>query len=500
MTEIELKFQIPADRRDRVRRAVATARSEQVRLQARYFDTPDRRLATAGLALRLRREGRRWVQTLKGRGDGLMQRLEHEVVVPGRGVPALNLSLHAGTVAGAALIDALGSSADALGEIFSTDIRRTRRRVRVAGGVVVELALDEGEICAGSDRLPVCELEFELLRGPAAALPALAASWVQRHGIWLDPRSKAQRGERLAAGVEPVPAIKAGAPLLRPDMSGDDALRAMLASGLHQVLANACELADGRFTPEHLHQCRIGMRRLRCALRDFGPLAGELEPATAALWQEELRVLFRRLGGARDRDALREKLVPALLAAGAPSVALPESTCVEEDAGAVMREAGTTRLWLAILGFVQAGARTPGAATAQPLQLCEQFGAVLRELHHRVAKDAAQFETLGEAAQHRTRKRLKRLRYGVEFCSALYPPKAVLRYLEVLRPAQDALGDGQDLIVARALFEPELATNPHAWFVLGWLAGHRPVLQARCVAALARIAQTHGFWGRSARH
>ena len=56
------------------------------------FVTADERLAGAGLALRLRKEGRRWVQTLKGRGDGVMNRLEHEVELPAsRGAPELDI-------------------------------------------------------------------------------------------------------------------------------------------------------------------------------------------------------------------------------------------------------------------------------------------------------------------------------------------------------------------------------------------------------------------------
>jgi triphosphatase len=73
--ETELKFQVPEASRAALEKAVAAAAVQRTRLQAVYADTPDQRLAAAGLALRLRKEGRVWVQTLKGRGDGLMQRL-----------------------------------------------------------------------------------------------------------------------------------------------------------------------------------------------------------------------------------------------------------------------------------------------------------------------------------------------------------------------------------------------------------------------------------------
>lgn len=496
MREIELKFQVPSAARAAVRRAVATASAQRVRLQARYFDTPDGRLAAAGLALRLRKEGRHWVQTLKSRGDGLMQRGEHEVALPaGREAPPLDLARHAGTAAGTALAQALGDGAATLMERFATDIRRTRRRVRMAGGVVAELALDEGEIRAGAARLPVCELEFELLDGVPAALPVLAGRWVQRHGLWLDPRSKAERGERLAHAVTTVPPVKANPPRLAPSMTGAAALRAMLASALNQVLGNACELADGLGTPEHLHQCRVGLRRLRCALRDFGRLAGADAPAASPAWQEQVRALFVQLGAVRDRDALRESLLPLLAAAGAPLPELPSMDGAAADPGAVMRERSCNRLWLDVLSYVHAtAAAREEVAAATPLP--EQLRAILRKLYRRVAADAPGFEGLDDAAQHRTRKRLKRLRYGAEFCASLYPPKTVARSLALLRPAQDALGEANDLVVARALFEQQVASDPRAWFVLGWLAGRRPAVQAQCSTALARIARRKDFWRR----
>ncbi|HRC38624.1 MAG TPA: CYTH domain-containing protein, partial [Rubrivivax sp.] len=176
--ETELKFQIPPARSAALRRAMATASARTVRLQALYADTADQRLAAAGLALRLRKEGRVWVQTLKGRGDGLMRRLEHEVrLPPQRGTPALDPQRHAGTPVGELLAVALAQAGEGSAELrtlYRTDIRRLHRRVR-HGGAVIEIAHDHGRISADGRSVAVDEIEFELVSGPPAALPALAA-------------------------------------------------------------------------------------------------------------------------------------------------------------------------------------------------------------------------------------------------------------------------------------------------------------------------------------
>lgn len=500
MQEIELKFQVPPERAAGVRRAVNTASSQAQRLRAQYFDTPDRRLAAAGLALRLRQERGHWVQTVKGRGDGVMRRAEHEVPVPaGDGPPALDLARHDGTPVASALREVLqrGAAAD-LAAVFATDIRRTRREVRTAGGALVEIALDEGEVQGAGRVALVLEVEFELLRGAPSALAAQAARWVTRHHLWLDTRSKAERGDRLARSLDAVAAVKATRPFLHPAMSGEQALRAMLGNCLEQVLANASELAAGSGTPEHLHQCRIGLRRLRCALRDFAVLAGQAAPAASAAWQAQASALFRRLGGTRDRDALQEHLLPALVAAGAPFRDLPAAPGAAEDPGALLREREANGFWLELLAYIHgeaAAADTPGG----PRELRRSVRATLQRLHRQVASDAARYADLDEAGQHRVRKRLKRLRYGVEFCCTLFPTAAVARYLAALRPAQDALGERQDLLVAQSLFEAQLPADPRAWFAVGWLAARRAQAVARCSEALAGVAQAPRFWsGRAA--
>lgn len=501
MQEIELKFQVPREREAGVRRAIDTASSQTQRLQARYFDTPDRRLAAAGLALRLRKEGGHWVQTVKSRGDGMMQRGEDEVRVPAdHGAPALDLARHDGKPVASALRQLLPGGAEAeLVEVFATDVRRTRREVRTGDGALIEIALDEGEVRGAGRVGPVLELELELLRGPPSALAALAARWVARHHLWLDVRSKAERGDRLARSLDAVPAFKATRPFLHPDMSGEQALRAVLGNCLEQVLANACELAAGSGTPEHLHQCRIGLRRLRCALRDFAVLAGDAAPSGSAAWQAQVSALFRRLGGTRDRDALQEQLLPALVAAGAPFRELPPVAGAAEDPGAVLRERQANGLWLEILAYVHAGDAPATPGSSRP-ELRPAVRATLQRLHRQVARDALRYAELDDFAQHRVRKRLKRLRYGVEFCCTLFPAAPVARYLAAVRPAQDALGERQDLLVAQSLFEAQLPADSRAWFAVGWLAARRAQAVARCGETLARVARAPPFWrGRAGR-
>src|SRR4051794_39242130 len=78
VTEFELKFQIPTERAEAVKEELERGDVERTRLRARYFDTPRGALEQAGIALRLRQEGRSWVQTVKGAGPaGCFDRLEH---------------------------------------------------------------------------------------------------------------------------------------------------------------------------------------------------------------------------------------------------------------------------------------------------------------------------------------------------------------------------------------------------------------------------------------
>ncbi len=227
MQEIELKFQVPADALAGVQadlQALAGADWAPWPLRAAYFDTPDRRLATARMALRVRQEGPDWVQTLKAGGSNTMTRIEDNCPARPPADPhaiTADLALHQGRPAEAALAQVLGwqPAADPHGgdcglvALYRTDITRWRCRMAVGTGTPhageVELALDLGHILSGPLQLPVRELEIELLNGHPMAVIEAGRQWMMRHGLWLDTQTKSHRGDRLARRAD---AWRAAAP------------------------------------------------------------------------------------------------------------------------------------------------------------------------------------------------------------------------------------------------------------------------------------------------
>ena len=521
MFEIELKFQVPAASRRAVDTAVGAGDSRRTRMQAIYFDTPDRRLAAAGLALRLRKEGRRWAQTLKAAGPNAMQRFEDNapligpMAVPAGAVPGVEPQRHAGTPVGellaAALVPRKGETmAPRLVPLYRTDIWRRTRTLRAKGGTV-ELAFDHGEIVGGDRRLPVCELEIELLRGRPGTVIDVARRWVRPHGLWLDVRSKAEQGDRLARDAPLGTAVKAGAVQLERVMSADAAMHAVVAQCLQQILPNASEIAGGRCSGEHVHQLRVGLRRLRSALRFFAGWTAPVDPCLP----EQLTALFRQLGVVRDRDALAASLLPALRKAGAPLFELPPAPAGPSPTE-LLRSAEATMLLLDLLAqqvttvapavppragappptsaTEHAGDRPPAAVPALPRALVDALAQHLQGWHRRVVQAAKHYAELDDLARHTQRKRVKRLRYAAEFAGSLFKSKAVASYLKLLAPVQDSLGRYNDLCVGLETYRSAVGDDPRAWFAIGWLTARRDVLLAESIAALNDFLHCKPFW------
>ena len=497
MIEFELKFQVDAQHRAAVEAAVARGRSHRTHLQARYFDTADGALAAQKLVLRMRKEGRTWVQTAKAPTDGALQRHEHNVDVRterASDVPPPRTERHEGTPVGELIASALRAAGHQPAEavlvpLYATDVRRTTREMRT-GDALVELAFDRGEVRAGEHSHPVCELEIELKSGSPQSMLELARRWRMRYDLWLDTVSKSARGERLARGVTYGEPVKAEPPHLGDDPSGAQVFRAVLNACLAQILPNASDVAAGSTDAEHVHQLRVGIRRLRTALRELAELAPAIDPA----WEPALVDAFRALGRQRDRENLEQTVQPQIEAVGGPPVTWPEADEFPAPA-AVVRAAA---FQLVLTGLIEASLpeETASEAPDPSAPARKLLRARLSKLHRQVVRDGRRFETLETDAQHRVRKRLKRLRYLSEFVAPLFGQRGAKRYLKELRPAQDALGTHNDAVVAMAAYREAADQDGRAWFAVGWLAARQPASARECHDALGKIAEAQPFWNK----
>lgn len=499
MIEFELKFQVDAAHQAAVEAAVARGRSHRARLRARYYDTADGALAARHIVLRVRKEDGAWVQTAKAPGRSLVERLEHNLELPpvrASEVPLPMVGRHDGTAVGERIAEALrqaGHDPDKveLVPLYATDVWRTTREMR-SGDALVELAFDIGSVRAGDQTQPLRELEIELKHGSASSLLELAGRWRARYGLWLDTVSKSERGERLARGAAHGAAVKAVAPRLAADASGPEVFRAVLDSCLAQMLPNASEVAAGSPDPEHVHQLRIGIRRLRTALREMADFAPAIDPG----WEPALAEAFRALGRQRDREHVMGSLQPQLEAHGAPPLRVDETADEVPSAGSVVRAGAFQAVLMDLVAasLPDGGDDADAGPGGKAVSARKALRVRLSKLHRQVMRDGKRFESLGPTEQHRVRKRLKRLRYLGEFVAPLFGRRAAERFLAQLEPAQDALGAHNDAATAMAAYREHAAKDGAAWFAVGWLAANHPASATQCRKALAKLADLRPFW------
>ena len=495
MTEFELKFEVPPASLKSVAGAVLEGKATRQRLQASYFDTADGALAAHGIVVRLRKEGRRWIQTAKGPTADFLERLEHNVVLPsgpaGAG-PTLDLKRHMGTPVGKIIDQALGLKAGndypRLDLLYGTDIQRITRLV-TCGSSVMEVALDQGRVFGDGHSQPICELEVELKEGSPRDAVALARQWCAGHGLWMSTITKSMKGQRLRSATPFGDATSAIFLKFSRKISGHEMVAAVVAACLSQILPNMSELACGSSHRDHIHQLRVGIRRLRTALRELDGLTDAIDPT----WEAALVQTFRALGAHRDYSHLALVLQPQLLAAGGPDMQVADANSNVPDGRKTVRVAEFQDALLGLLGFVHG--ETP-KTTDTPDALKPAISLRLEKLRKGALRDGKRFLVLDEAKQHNVRKRLKRLRYLMEFAAPLFGIRKVRHMTSALKPVQDALGLYNDELMALHAWRAMTTDDPNAWFGIGWLTARRQPNARRCLEEIKAFAGIKPFWRR----
>jgi triphosphatase len=408
-----------------------------------YFDTPDHALAQAGLSLRVRRtEGKR-VQTLKAnpRSGVTADRAEWEWPVQ-QDKPDLSL------LAQTPIAEKLPRAID-LEPVFVTDINRTVSDLAIGDDTHIEAALDEGVITADHAREPVRELELELRQGDPASLYRLALELHAAAPMTVMSESKAARGYRLRSGGIPAAQKSADVTLARRT-SAAAAFRQILTAGLGHLLANQPAALCG--DAEGIHQMRVAIRRLRAAMTLFEQ---HLEPHAASRFEAELRRVGQIFGHARDWDVFCLQILPETSAAADwRNLLLPPATAQRETAHQRFnQEVQAPPFTALVLGLAAWTEGEPGllgdAALDHPIE--ELAPRLLGRLAHKVERRGRDIEDCSDAERHALRKSLKKLRYGVDYLQALYPPKSVESFLRRCKKLQQVLGDINDSVTAIAL-------------------------------------------------
>lgn len=451
---------------------VRVGRAVVLHLDATYFDTADLALARRGITLRRRTGGddEGWHLKLPS-GQDTRTELRRPLGRAVRTVPAPLLEPVRALVRDRPVVPVARVA--------------TRRREQVLRGAYdVALArLCDDRVSAERLREPRTvsewrEWEVELVEGDAGLLDLVA--------------------DRLcAAGATPVPgssklarALGDALPPKEPEPTSDELRRASVGDALHHRLAGqlAALLEQDRGVrtgdPSSVHRMRIAARRLRSALRTFGPVLDRkaVDPVV-----EDLRWLGQVLSRARDAQVLRERLLTLVAEQPAEPALGPVAGAIDDDLRAAEQRGREEALgvlagerYFGLLASLDDLVRCPplGPGAGKPARdelprLLERDARLLRRAVAGVRTAAPGDER--DAALHEARKKAKRLRYAAESAAPVLGARAALLG-ERAATLQDALGEHQDSVMSRRVLR-EHGARAHQEGRDGVALGHLHTLE-----------------------
>ena len=410
-----------------------------------YFDTSDLGLHRHEIAVRTRKEGRRWSQTVKRTGAGPGKRRvqpKWERPYEGRfdfsdiGDPQVRRLLEWHRVD------------TPRAQVFETVFSRTAWRLAPARKTTLLIMLDRGLVRSGRAQEAISEILLTLEHGNKAALFEMALALANSLPLQAGILSRVERGYRLHQGAQFEP-VKAEVSPVHAGQSPRQAFCSVAAACLRQFQLN--QLGVGLDDPEFVHQMRVALRRLRSALRVFMPVLPAEFVAVAA---PQIRTLAATLGRSRDRDVLaQDVLAPVRSAYPDDARIIALCAAVEKDRRSARDEA---RAALAtpvhcqfLLAFAAALEALAWRAGDEPIAA---FAARRTEkLHKKLHALARQAQNLDIESLHALRVGAKRVRYAIEFFAPLYRAKGVKAAHEPLAALQDTLGMLTDLASAGTL-------------------------------------------------
>ena len=449
-----------------------------------YYDSSNFDLRRNGVALRLRREGKRWVQTIKGGGSaiaGLHKREEWEASV-------LKAQPDITKISDPLLIKlfCVAGLRQQLRPLFTTEFNRSTRMLHLPDGSEAEFCLDRGKIIAGNVSLPLCEIELELKSGSPMALFHFALDLLRIVPFRLENVSKAERGYALYSGCMSPP-FKAQPIQLVPKTSVGEAFRTIIWKCLSHLHINEAGMLEGGDI-EYLHQMRVALRRQRSALSIFSKV---FYKATFTPIVQELKWLAGQFGPARDWDVFVTETLATVCEVfpDHPGVLALQEKCEQlrryhnDDARAAIESRRYTEATLKLGAWLSAESwlAKPDVPASDDLidiepgaPIKEFAGKLLSHRHRQLKRYGWKLAHLSAQDLHALRILVKKQRYAAEFFAELYPYKETKRYIHSLSTLQDILGAMNDTTVIEGLLsevsiaKDESGMHEAVGIVRGW--------------------------------
>ena len=445
-------------------------------LRTIWHDSPDRALASQGLALAEQRPQWRLERLLP---DG-------QYWPPGAPAPVL----------------ATGRAAAALGQplpeplapIAALEGRTVTQGLATEHGQV-NLTLLTGTIRAFAVERRVSRIRLE---GPRDAIQPLAVTLASEVRLSVPCVSLAGLAAAVASGAEPPPRHE-GAPELPPGLSVAEAFGHAVGQLSDVILHLAPMAAQDSEDTEPVHQMRVAVRRLRSTIKAFGRAVDSPEVASAAAG---LKTLAAKLAPTRDWDVFMTETAPEVARAFPDEPRLGRLLARAERRRQVCHH--ELRQFLDSAEFRCLGielaclAAQPAADVTQaaPNLALETFATeVLGKRLKRLLTTDGEITELEPAVLHAIRLRAKRLRYAAEIFAPLFPGKPTHRFLRRLSRLQDRLGTLNDSAVAAALLGQFGSQHAFATgLVVGFLGALSRGTRAKIDAAWQKFRRSEPFW------
>lgn len=508
--EIELKLSLPANRIKQLLHLplldnLSISAFTKQKLHTIYYDTPNLTLKQQHCALRLRRAGKQWLQTIKTEGSaasGLHERDEWEV-------PVANNQLDFTQLSDPTMIKIFSNAelSKQLQPIFMTEFTRHTRMLQLREGSQIEFCLDHGKISANHAEEPLAEIELELKSGKAVELFHFALTLVQTlpWPLRLENMSKAERGYMLYTGYK-VPPVKALPVVLRADMDLIAAFTLIAQNCLDQLTRNEYGVLSGGDI-EYLHQMRVALRRLHAVFDVFSTVIS----STSIV--HELKWLTRQLNPARDWDVFIIEQLPwiqDIFPKHAGISALTKMSAIfckrhHKIACTSIKSKRYTELILNLNLWLDEVCKYPiqprHTKNTASTVLSTFTSTTLTNQHQHILKTSKEIEKLDATSLHALRISIKKQRYVTEFFHSLYSQEEVKRYLHTLSVLQDILGAINDCTNITKLLAEIPATKTKTLMlreaigiILGWNSQRSEQKKTELKCALLAFYDTPLFW------